>query len=106
MKTLIEKSIIIIVLGNPKTKSEFNIDSPAEQTDPNFKSLVEVAGQSILVCFFYTEDEVQKDTYCYVNVVDSDDAQVVKTQITEELNKHLESIKEPTIATSLNNEEN
>lgn len=91
MKTVIEKSILIVALGNPTTKSEFNIDSPSEINDPNFRSLLNVSGLSVLVCFFYLDNEKQYDGYTYINVTQSNDVEDIKQQILQELNTYINS---------------
>jgi hypothetical protein len=93
MKTLIEKSILIVALGNPTTKSEFNIDSPSEANEPNFRSLLGISGLSVLVCFFYLDNENQYDGYTFINVVQSSDVDVIKQQITQELSTYINTPK-------------
>jgi len=89
MKTLIENSIQIYGMGHPETKTVFNIKNESERQHMRFKSLTKISGRKLSVFFDYDENDQKKSNKLQLVITKSEDENVIKQFIVDEINKIL-----------------
>jgi len=89
MKILIEKSIELGGLGNPRLKNIFTIEKEEEKRD-NYRNITDITGRKMTVFFDYQEGEVKKSDRILLPIDKDLKGEVaIKDFIVSKLNEYL-----------------
>jgi hypothetical protein len=89
MKKLIEKSIELGGIGNPRLKNIFTIEKEEDKKD-NYRNIADIAGRKMTVFFDYQEGETKKSDRILLPIDKDLKGEVaVKDFIVSKLNEYL-----------------